>query len=122
MDWEAIFHASRRRVSTIIIGCEADFRSRKRIPGEEAAKLIRRLKDYVNLSYDSEARIAAEMGVSWDALSGWLRGKTKPTFESLLKVRAFLERQPKMPRGVAPVGYVPLPSTTPNGRRGKRAG
>jgi hypothetical protein len=122
MDWEAIFHASRRRVSTIIIGCEADFRSRKRIPGEEAAKLIRRLKDYVNLSYDSEARIAAEMGVSWDALSGWLRGKTKPTFESLLKVRAFLERQPKMPRGVAPVGYVPLPSTNPNGRRGKRAG
>ena len=62
MDWEAIFHGSRYRVSTVIIGCEADFRSRKRIPREEASKLIRRLKDHVNLSYDSEAAIAKEIG------------------------------------------------------------
>ena len=122
MDWEAIFHGSRRRVSTVIIGCEADFPSRKRIPGEEAAKLIQRLKDYMNLSYDSEATIAAGVGVSWDALNGWLRGKTKPTFESFLKVRAFLERQPKVPKGLAPVGYVPLRANNANGRRVRGAG
>ena len=59
-------------MSTVIIGCEADFSSRKRIPAEEATKLIQRLKDYLNLSYDSEATIAAEIGVSRDAMSGWL--------------------------------------------------
>jgi DNA-binding transcriptional regulator YiaG len=71
----------------VIIGCETDFRSRQRISREEAVKMIERLRDYVNLSYDSEATIAAEMGVSWDALSGWPRGKSKPTFRSLLEVR-----------------------------------
>ena len=65
----------------MIIGCETDFRSRQRISREEAVKMIERLRDYVNLSYDSEATIAAEIGVSWDALSGWLRGKSKPTFK-----------------------------------------
>ena len=60
-----------------------------------AAKMIERLRGYVNLSYNSEATISAEMKVSWDALSGWLRGKSKPTFKSLLKVRQFLEHRPK---------------------------
>jgi hypothetical protein len=32
MDWEAIFRGSRRKISTVIIGCEADFQSRQRIP------------------------------------------------------------------------------------------
>jgi len=93
MDWEAIFHGSRRRISTVIIGCEADFRSRKRIPREEASTLIRRLKEHVNLSYDSEPAIAKQIGVDEGALNGWLAGKVKPTFQSLLKVRDFLQRQ-----------------------------
>ena len=45
MDWEAIFHGSRRRVSTVIIGCEADFWSRKPISKEERMQLMRRLKE-----------------------------------------------------------------------------
>ena len=121
MDWEAIFHGSQREVSAVIIGCEADFRSRKRISSEEVAKLIPQLKDCVNLSYDSEETIAEDVGVSWDALNGWLRGKSKPTFKSLLKIREFLQRQPRPRGGIAPVGYTPIPGTNPNGRRGKRA-
>ena len=58
VDWEAIFHGSERKISTVIIGNEAVFRSRKRMSREEAAKRIRRLKGFVNLSYDSEAAIA----------------------------------------------------------------
>jgi hypothetical protein len=84
MDWEAIFHGSRRRVNTVIIGCEADFRSRKRISKEERVSLIPRLKEYVSLSYDSEATIAAHIGADEGALNGWLAGKVKPTFQSLL--------------------------------------
>jgi hypothetical protein len=62
MDWEAIFHGSRRKISTVIIGCEADFRSRKRVSRDEVSKLIRRLKDHVNISYESETTIAKQMG------------------------------------------------------------
>lgn len=51
-------------MSTIIIGCEADFRNRKRISREEQARLIRRLKEYVNLSYESEATVTAKVGVT----------------------------------------------------------
>ena len=87
---------------------------------EQVARLVRDLKDYLNLSYESEATVAAELGVSEDAVSGWLRG-SKPTSKSLLKVREFLERQPKTGGGIAPVGYVPLVGNNPNGRRGKRA-
>ena len=120
MDWEAIFHGRRRRVSTVIIGGEADFRSRKPISKEERVRLMRRLKEYVNLSYDSEAAIAAQIGADEGALNGWLAGKVKPTFQSLLKVRDFLERQVKRRGGIAPVGYVPVKGNNPNGRRGKR--
>jgi hypothetical protein len=120
MDWEAIFYGSRRRVSTVIIGCEADFRSRERISKEERLRIIRRLKEYVNLSYDSEATIAVQIGADEGALNGWLAGKVKPTFQSLLKVRDFLERQAETRGGIAPVGYVPIRGNNPNGRRGKR--
>jgi hypothetical protein len=119
MDWEAIFHGSRRRARTVIIDCEADFRSRKRISKEEWVRLIRRLKEYVNLSYDSEARIAAQIGADEGALNGWLAGKVKPTFQSLLKVRDFLERQVGTRGGIAPIGYAPIKGNNPNGRRGK---
>ena len=91
----------------MIIGCEADSRSRKRIPKEERVSLIRRLKEYVNLSYDSEATIAVQIGADEGALNEWLAGKVKPTFQSLLKVRDFLERQLETRGGIAPVGYVP---------------
>ena len=67
--------------------------SRKRIPPEEASKLIRRLKDHANVSYESETAIAKQIGVDEGALNGWLAGKVKPTFQSLLKVRDFLQRQ-----------------------------
>jgi hypothetical protein len=93
MDWEAIFRGSRRRVSTVIIGCEADFWSRKPISKEERLRLIRRLKEYVNLSYDSDATLAEQIGANEEALTGWLAGKAKPTFQSLLKIRDFFRRQ-----------------------------
>jgi hypothetical protein len=48
----------------VIIGCEADFRSRKRISPEDVKKLMQGLKEHVNVSYESEASIAAELGVS----------------------------------------------------------
>jgi hypothetical protein len=121
-DWEAVFYGSRRRVSTVIIGCEADFWSRKPISKEERVRLIRRLKEYVNLSYDSEAAIAAQIGAGEGALNGWLTGKVEPTFQSFLKIRDFLERQMERRGGIAPIGYVPIRGNNPNGRRGKRAG
>jgi transcriptional regulator with XRE-family HTH domain len=102
----------------VIIGCDADFRGRKRIRREEALKLIRRLKEYVNLSYDSETTIAKQIGVDEGALNGWLAGKVKPTFQSLLKIRDFLGRQVERQGGTAPVGYVPTKGNNPNGRRG----
>jgi hypothetical protein len=104
----------------VIIGCEADYQNRKRMSPEGVEKLMQGLKEHVNVSYESEASIAAELGVSWDALSGWLRGKTKPTFESLLKLRDFLSRQNQGGGGIVPLGYRPLPGNNPNGRRGKR--
>jgi hypothetical protein len=84
--------------------------------------LMRRLKEYVNLRYDSEATIAKQIGADEGALNGWLAGKVKPTFQSLLKVREFLERQAERRGGIAPIGYVPIRGNNSNGRRGKRAG
>jgi hypothetical protein len=106
-------------VSTVIIGCEADFWSRRPISKEERVRLMRRLKEYVNLSYDSEATIAKQIGADEGTLNGWLAGKIKPAFKSLLKVRDFLERQVETRGGIAPTGYVPIRGNNPNGRRGK---
>jgi hypothetical protein len=106
-------------VSTVIIGCEADFWSRRPITKEERVRLMRRLKEYVNLSYDSEATIAKQIGADEGTLNGWLAGRVRPTFQSLLKIRDFLERQVKIRGGIAPTGYVPIRGNNPNGRRGK---
>jgi hypothetical protein len=122
VDWEAIFHGSRRNISTVIIGTEADFRSRKVVSREEGKGLLGRLKDYVNLSYDSAAAIAREIGVHEEALSGWLSGRIKPRSSSLLKVLEFLRKQPQTPGGIAPVGYIPPLRSKPNGRKGKKTG
>jgi hypothetical protein len=103
----------------VIIGCEADFWRRRPTSKEERVRLMRRLKEYVNLSYDSEATIAKQIGAHEGAQNGWLVGKVKPTFQSLLKVRDFLERQVKTRGGIAPIGYVPIRGNNPNGRRGK---
>jgi hypothetical protein len=102
-----------------IIGCEVEFVNQKRIFKEERAKLIRRRKEYVKVSYDNEARIAARIGADEGALNGWLAGKVKPTFQSLLKVRDFLESQAETGGGIAPIGYVPIRGNNPDGRRGK---
>jgi RecA-family ATPase len=72
---------------------------------QEAANLIRQLKDYVNLSYESEATIAKKIGVGEKALNGWLCGKSTPTFKWLLKLQELSQRQPKSREGIAPVGY-----------------
>jgi hypothetical protein len=122
VQWEAIFHGSQRKISTVIIGTEADFRSRKVVSRQEAKGLLGSLKDYVNLSYDSGAAIAREIGVHEKALSGWLSGRIKPRSSSLLKVLEFLRKQPQTPGGIAPVGYVPRPGSNPNGIKGKRRG
>jgi hypothetical protein len=106
-------------VSTVIIGCEADFWSRSPISKEERVRLMRRLKEYVNLSYDSEPTIAKQIGADEGALNGWLAEKVKPTFQSVLKVRDFLERQVEIADGLAPIGYVPMRGNNPDGRRGK---
>lgn len=106
-------------MSKVIIGGEADFWSRKPIANEERVRLMRRLKEYVNLSYDSEAAIAPQIGAGEGALNGWLAGKVKPTFQSFLKIRDFLERQVETHGGTAPIGYVPMEGNNPNGRRGK---
>jgi hypothetical protein len=103
----------------VIIGGEADFWSRRPISKEERVRLMRRLKEYVNLSYDSEATIASQIGAGEGALGGWVAGKIKPSFQSLLKVWDFLERQVETQGGIAPVGYVPMRGNNPNGRRGK---
>jgi hypothetical protein len=70
---------------------------------EEVAKLIRTLKEYVSLSYDSETTIAAEIGVSQEAMHGWVSGKVKPRLESLLLkgesslARSRLQLSPRIP-------------------------
>ena len=76
---------------------------------------MRRLTEYVNLSYDSEATIAAQIGAGEGAVSGWLTGKVEPTFQWFLKVRDFLERQVKKRSGIVPISYVPPRGTTPTG-------
>ena len=43
----------------------------------------------MNLSYDSEAATAKQIGVDEGALNAWLASKVKPTFQSLLKLRDF---------------------------------
>jgi transcriptional regulator with XRE-family HTH domain len=101
MDWEAFFHGSQRKISTVIIGCEADVRRRKPISREESERLIRRLKEHVNVSYESDTTIAKQIGVDGGALNGWLTGKVEPTFQSLLKIRDFLERQVERRGGIA---------------------
>ena len=68
----------------------------------------------VNVSYESETTIAEQIGVDGGALNGWLAGKVKPTFQSLLKIRDFLERQVETRGGIAPVGYVPIKGNNPN--------
>ena len=68
---------SRRKISTVIIGSEVDFQRRKRLPDWKAEKLIRTLKDYVNLRYETEATIAVRIGLCQEVLQGWLSGKAK---------------------------------------------
>jgi hypothetical protein len=91
-------------VSTVIIGCEADFWSRKPISKEQRMQLMRRLKEFVDLSYDSEPTIAKQIRAD----EGALTGKVKPTFQSLLKIRDFLESQAETGGGIAPIGYVQI--------------
>lgn len=67
----------------------------------------------------SEATIAGKVGVSEFALNGLSRGKSKPTFKSLLRAREFLKHQPKIRGGIPPVGYRPIAGNNPNWRRGK---
>jgi hypothetical protein len=43
----------------VLFKLKRDFWSRKRISPQESEELIRSLKDHVNLSYESEATIAA---------------------------------------------------------------
>jgi hypothetical protein len=97
---------------------EADFRSRKGISPQESEELIRSLKDHVNLSYESEATIAAEIGVGEDQRNGWLSGKIKPRVQSLFKVQAFLNPQPKTRGGIAPVATYRYQAITRMGGEG----
>jgi hypothetical protein len=52
----------------------------------------------------SQSRYGAHEG----ALNGWLTGKVKPTFQSLLKIRDFLKSQAETGGGIAPIGYVQI--------------
>jgi hypothetical protein len=83
----------------------------------------------VAISYHGKSEIDPDFtkpDIIWNReqvqLNGWLSGKIKPSFQSLFKGRAFLNRQPKTRGGIAPVGYVTLSSNNPNGRRGKSSG
>ena len=58
----------------------------------------------MNVSYESETPIAKQMGVDGGTLNGWLAGKVKPTLQSLLKIREFLERQVETRGRIAPAG------------------
>ena len=52
------------------------------------------LRDYLNLRYDGEATVAAKIGVASTSLSKWLVGKSNPSPESRLKIRALFGRSP----------------------------
>jgi hypothetical protein len=62
------------------------------------------LKDYGNLSYESEATTAAEIGFGEQQLNEWLRGEIKSRFKSLLRVRALLPEDPRRDVRSARVG------------------
>ena len=62
-----------------------------------------------------EATIAAHIGADEGALNGWLADKVKPTFQSVLKVRDFLDSQVETRGGIAPIGHVPIRGNNPNG-------
>jgi hypothetical protein len=47
-----------------------------------------------------------------------VRGKSKPTFKSLLKLREFLGRQPKMVGGIEPLWYAPIRGNNRMGGKG----
>jgi hypothetical protein len=49
--------------------------------------ILAELRDYLNLSYDSEATVAAEIGVASTSLSEWLVGKSSSSPESVRKIR-----------------------------------
>ena len=68
--------------------------------------ILAELRDYLNLSYDSEATVAAGIGVASTSLSEWLVGKSSPSPESVRKIRIFLEDLPdSQANGLAPVGF-----------------
>jgi hypothetical protein len=58
------------------------------------------LKDYVNLSYDSEATIAREIGVHEEALTGWLSGRMPRLVMCLARRRTRMEEGEKAGRFV----------------------
>ena len=54
IQWEPIFRDSERKITTVIIGCEADYRSRKRMSPEDVEKLMRGLKEHVLASQSAD--------------------------------------------------------------------
>ena len=93
--WSSASRDRGQKVTTLIIGTEADFRGRQAGSTKEADQVLRKLKEYINLSYDTESVIASQLGVNDDTLARWLSGKAKPASRSLLKIRGFLETEPE---------------------------
>lgn len=68
-----------QKITTLIIGTEVDLRARQPVSAKEVETFLQRLKDYINLSYDTEPVIAGPAWnkrglVSWTALHPARRG------------------------------------------------
>jgi transcriptional regulator with XRE-family HTH domain len=51
---------------------------------------LREFREYLDLSYESERKIAACIGVSQTTICAWFAGKQRPSAESVARLRAFL--------------------------------
>jgi hypothetical protein len=59
---------------------------------QQPEAMVDELRDYLNLRYDGEATVAAKIGVASTSLSKWLVGKSNPSPESRVKIRAFFRK------------------------------
>jgi transcriptional regulator with XRE-family HTH domain len=63
------------------------------MPGKEAEKLLRELKEWADAEYGRRAKLAQLLGVSKQLVSEWFAGRSVPTWDHGLAIEAFLKKQ-----------------------------
>jgi transcriptional regulator with XRE-family HTH domain len=63
------------------------------VPDEELFELMNRLRQWADEKHGRQKEIAAEMDVTEETVSRWLRHRKKPSLEKFFKLREFLQKQ-----------------------------